>query len=162
MDMKKIAVMIAALLASVSVSACPLSECMPELAGSNEDKAYVVAMGKDWFERMQNLKDPVQAMQHTALIASRLQVAMIQAENRALHRALETGKEPDFTSMRQLPSYQSLHDAIASDVLQVLTTGRMPQLERLDQRIQASVLRSVIEEAGEELGQPRKPRRIIE
>lgn len=112
--------------------------------------------------QVRDLKNPSEAVQHSALIAAQLHIAVVEAQNRALRRALETGKEPDYTSVRQLPSYQALNDAISSDILQVLSTGRMPQLEHLERRIHASIARSKLEEAGEALGQPRKPRRIIE
>lgn len=163
MDMKKIAVMIAALIASFSVAACPIKECMPELATqSADDQALYFAQAGDWFTKVRDLKNPSEAVQHSALIAAQLHIAVLEAQNRALSRALETGKEPDYTSVRQLPSYQALNDAISSDILQVLSTGRMPQLEHLERRIHASIARSTLEEAGEALGQPRKPRRIIE
>lgn len=167
MELKKMALIIAALIASfsvsASVSACPIEECMPELATqSANDQALYFAQAGDWFTKVRDLKNPSEAVQHSALIAAQLHIAVVEAQNRALRRALETGKEPDYTSVRQLPSYQSLNDAISSDILQVLSTGRMPQLEHLERRIHASIARSKLEEAGEALGQPRKPRRIIE
>ncbi|HFX0630693.1 hypothetical protein [Pseudomonas aeruginosa] len=167
MELKKMALIIAALIAgfsvSASVSACPIEECMPELANqSANDQALYFAQAGDWFTKVRDLKNPSEAVQHSALIAAQLHIAVLEAQNRALRRALETGKEPDYTSVRQLPSYQALNDAISSDILQVLSTGRMPQLEHLERRIHASIARSKLEEAGEALGQPRKPRRIIE
>lgn len=163
MELKKMALIIAALIASFSVSACPIEECMPELANqSANDQALYFAQAGDWFTKVRDLKNPSEAVQHSALIAAQLHIAVVEAQNRALRRALETGKEPDYTSVRQLPSYQALNDAISSDILQVLSTGRMPQLEHLERRIHASIARSKLEEAGEALGQPRKPRRIIE
>ena len=168
MELKKMALIIAALIASfsvsASVSACPIEECMPELAtqSSANDQALYFAQAGDWFTKVRDLKNPSEAVQHSALIAAQLHIAVLEAQNRALRRALETGKEPDYTSVRQLPSYQALNDAISSDILQVLSTGRMPQLEHLERRIHASIARSKLEESGEALGQPRKPRRIIE
>lgn len=166
MDMKKIAVVIAALIASFSVSACPVQECAPgdfaAALAAQQEKAALTQRGIAWLEEQRNLKNPVEFVQHGGWVAAKLAIAMLEAENRALRRALETGEEPDYTSVRQLPTFAALSDAMNSDLLQVFVTGRMPQTEHFEKRLQASVDRSLIEEAGEKLGQPRKPRRIIE
>lgn len=145
MSIKKIVAAIAALTVSVSVSACPLEECMPQ--GASQKPSWRAEEARAWLMQFHDLKNPAQAVLHLSLAAVSHRAAVLDAENRALRRALETGTEPDFSSARMLPSTHSLESAIASDLRQIFVTGRAPQLEHIDRRISESYAAWATEEA---------------
>lgn len=152
MDSKKLAFVAAAMIAAFvgNAVACPIEECMPELAKKVE--------AQEARDSINDLRDPAQAAMHAGLVAAEYRVAILEAENRALIRAVELNQKPDLASLRLFPSPHALYDAVSSDVLQVTVTGRMPQLEHFQRRVKHAVVVALIEEETVKLG---KPRRLI-
>lgn len=126
------------------VGACPLEDCLPGLSEpqfqSREDMLGLY-----------DLKQPGQAAMHVGLIAADFRIALLETENRALRVALATGTPPDDSSLRFYPSLNSFLDAMKSDLIQMETTGRMPQLRHFEQRVRNADTRAKIADASRAL-----------
>lgn len=119
------------------VGACPLDDCLPGLSEPQ-------FQSRDDMLGLYDLKQPGQAAMHVGLIAADFRIALLQTEIRALRIALATGTPPVDSSLKFYPSQSSFVDAMKSDLIQVETTGRMPQLRHFEQRVRNADTRAKI------------------
>lgn len=118
--------------------ACALEDCLPGLSEPQFQSRDQDMLG------LYDLKQPGQGAMHVGLIAADFRIALLQTEIRALRIALATGTPPDDSSLKFYPSQGSFVDAMKSDLIQVETTGRMPQLRHFEQRVRNAETRAKI------------------
>lgn len=126
------------------VGACPLEDCLPGLSEPQ-------FQSRDDMLGLYDLRQSGQAAMHVGLIAADLRIALLETENRALRLALATGTPPDVSSLKFYPSLNSFLDAMKSDLIQIETTGRMPQLRHFEQRVRNADTRAKIADASRAL-----------
>jgi len=81
-----------------------------------------------------NLRQPGQAVMHIGLVAADYRIGLLEAENRALRSAYESGTSLNESSRDLFPDLRALRDAYLSDLL-TIHTGRMPELSRFERRL---------------------------
>lgn len=97
-----------------------------------------------------NLRQPGQAVMHIGLIAADYRIGLLEAENRALRSAFESGTSLNESSRELFPDLRALRGAYLSD-LQTIQTGRMPELSRFERRLWNADTRAKIIDAARAL-----------
>ncbi|WP_312723472.1 hypothetical protein [Stutzerimonas nitrititolerans] len=97
-----------------------------------------------------NLSQPGQAVMHIGLIAADYRIGLLEAENRALRSAYESGASLNESSRDLFPDLRALRNAYLSD-LPTIQTGRMPELSRFERRLWNADTRAKIIDAARAL-----------